>query len=1293
MAKYIGKRIVPKHCGEWDRTKAYEMESIVYYRTNGNSYISRRDVPVNTDITQTEYWALCSDFSEQMDLLEKHFTETEQRIKDDNDATEQAILDDNDATEAAILQDNDATKSAILQDNEATEQAITQDNANTRSHVDQVTGDALTAMNAATQSFNQTSAALTTRMNSIAGQATEETEVLDARVDADGVTHENLGEAVRSIAPALKAHLEDARVAAKFFTIPEAVEPEIAVEGYYIAGNHSLVIFEPFSISESIPVKEGDMLVANFTCNGSMRCIAYYDEETDTYSDSIVGSNTLKEFTYRATRDGNLRLCYMPQYPASYRVVSSESLQQVIDNVRVLQADDFQLMKLLYIMQYGAADEAIAEVGQEGKYVNLNLAINNYSGCYITSAIPVKKDDLIIGRVWRNTACTQVAYCNETADGDFATAFNNSGPDVLFVSDRDGYICFSTNINLQCRYTIYHSDTVRDFNEHIALAEQSISEHREELDALKILPENLLIEQGKNLFDKDAVIEGYYIGSELGTPTYHAESAISALIPVEAGHVYTVKRTAGNLNTGEIAYVAEDGQTRLKPLDPDGTERNKYMASLQMTTMAPEGAAFCQFTVKFKGNSADYDKIQFEEGSEATEYVPYLHRPYIGYNLLPTELNGLAEKTDDLVDSTQKVLEGVNRESITIANSGKIGFFSNSFLNGYTMRTHHALDNLGMWSDYIMYNYGKSGDDALECLARINANQTFFGHVPVQNWGLTYGVIAMQDNDGALFAADPETYRENFKKIAEAIRAMGAIPILGTEHDWTENYYGLMALAEEEGYLFMDWGKTANAMGRFNPFWHNGHPATRTHWLWTYGMKPYLDTLPRPDKGIKLFRKRPDTENSLDAMMFNNNVERAERFVELDNGYSCLTAATAKYFDRLNNGQTEYEYLTDEYQLLQNGESVSFGSHALIDCILPYAAGRACGLTMNLNAAGVQHAYIKRILSLTNPLPESRYIAFGVTDGAELLTSGSTFQITDGVFNNSILGEYTVDQVVGNVVVTRTSSNNKTTSGTDTPVCSIDGVILSGSYDYPSADYMLRFDKPLGEWVEFTLGEDGSTDLSSYMKHCVDFDKVSILLTGEDIVVSSIDFTVEGTVRKQTHGKKMPVRKDGESLITDTLLGDDSAWENIQSILQYDPVTSAVDGTSVEPLPNGISAIRVLDTGEALTQAYDRTKLSKDAYHLDHIQIRVLARYFPKYIDTDAKWETSDIYEGSYDCAQMSVVIDGKTKCARTPVGAFWNEFIFDVLYQGRGQINKISVQCDKKQLQIAKVEMVLVKD
>ena len=91
MAKYIGKRIVPKHASYWDKTKAYEMLCVVYNQADGNSYISRREVPAGTDITQTEYWALCSDFNMQMDLLEKHFTATEQRIVADNDATEAAV--------------------------------------------------------------------------------------------------------------------------------------------------------------------------------------------------------------------------------------------------------------------------------------------------------------------------------------------------------------------------------------------------------------------------------------------------------------------------------------------------------------------------------------------------------------------------------------------------------------------------------------------------------------------------------------------------------------------------------------------------------------------------------------------------------------------------------------------------------------------------------------------------------------------------------------------------------------------------------------------------------------------------------------------------------------------------------------------------------------------------------------------------------------------------------------------------------------------------------------------------
>lgn len=69
MSEYIGNRIVPRHDGVWDSTKAYEPLIIVYEEGSGDSYISRKDVPAGTGLNQKEYWALCARFSEQVALL------------------------------------------------------------------------------------------------------------------------------------------------------------------------------------------------------------------------------------------------------------------------------------------------------------------------------------------------------------------------------------------------------------------------------------------------------------------------------------------------------------------------------------------------------------------------------------------------------------------------------------------------------------------------------------------------------------------------------------------------------------------------------------------------------------------------------------------------------------------------------------------------------------------------------------------------------------------------------------------------------------------------------------------------------------------------------------------------------------------------------------------------------------------------------------------------------------------------------------------------------------------------
>ena len=217
MAKYVGKRVVPKHCGAWTKNKEYEMLSIVLDEASGESYISRRVVPVGTLLTDEYYWSICSLFSQQIADMGEEFEERQNQITQNNANTL-----------AAIRQDNDATEQAIKADNDATEQAVKDDNTATKQHVDEVTGNALAEMNQAKQSFNQTSASLTTRMDSIAGSATEGTEVLDARVDIENTTHENLGSHIRSVGAKLNVEKEAFRF---LLDLAESAETEEAEFG------------------------------------------------------------------------------------------------------------------------------------------------------------------------------------------------------------------------------------------------------------------------------------------------------------------------------------------------------------------------------------------------------------------------------------------------------------------------------------------------------------------------------------------------------------------------------------------------------------------------------------------------------------------------------------------------------------------------------------------------------------------------------------------------------------------------------------------------------------------------------------------------------------------------------------------------------------------------------------------------------------------------------------------------------------------------------------------------------
>lgn len=102
MAKYTGRRIVPKHAGEWDIRKEYEELQIVLDADSGNSFISNLPVPKGTALSDEKYWSLFSLHSEQIAEAEEHLTQTAEDIRSELSETENRINKNVSDTEGRI---------------------------------------------------------------------------------------------------------------------------------------------------------------------------------------------------------------------------------------------------------------------------------------------------------------------------------------------------------------------------------------------------------------------------------------------------------------------------------------------------------------------------------------------------------------------------------------------------------------------------------------------------------------------------------------------------------------------------------------------------------------------------------------------------------------------------------------------------------------------------------------------------------------------------------------------------------------------------------------------------------------------------------------------------------------------------------------------------------------------------------------------------------------------------------------------------------------------------------------
>lgn len=108
--QYVGARYVPKIMGEWNKALQYEPLSIVTHL--GNSFTSKVPVPVNIDITNTDYWVNTGNYNAQVEAYRKETLEAKQ-VANKTNADLQTFKENQTSTNNEFNNKIDLTTSAL----------------------------------------------------------------------------------------------------------------------------------------------------------------------------------------------------------------------------------------------------------------------------------------------------------------------------------------------------------------------------------------------------------------------------------------------------------------------------------------------------------------------------------------------------------------------------------------------------------------------------------------------------------------------------------------------------------------------------------------------------------------------------------------------------------------------------------------------------------------------------------------------------------------------------------------------------------------------------------------------------------------------------------------------------------------------------------------------------------------------------------------------------------------------------------------------------------------------------
>ena len=128
MGEFLGKRVIPRHEGDWEKARSYEPLMIVLDPETGDGYISRYDVPAGTLLTNEHYWARCSHFNAQMHRLETDVAEDVEGMHTDLSETKASMSKELSEAESRVSTKVSDAQNAMQKTEDAMNTAVEQMN-------------------------------------------------------------------------------------------------------------------------------------------------------------------------------------------------------------------------------------------------------------------------------------------------------------------------------------------------------------------------------------------------------------------------------------------------------------------------------------------------------------------------------------------------------------------------------------------------------------------------------------------------------------------------------------------------------------------------------------------------------------------------------------------------------------------------------------------------------------------------------------------------------------------------------------------------------------------------------------------------------------------------------------------------------------------------------------------------------------------------------------------------------------------------------------------------------------